>query len=135
MASLALASPITPEADRKTDPNSISNLNCTAPTTKLDSHQVNVALLQICGGIAGKITKCGGKAGSVPSSSTTGVDGEAKFSLKATTPGATINISKGRWEQCIRAAQQKCGDAPFIATCKGGATKGDVDFKLAKHIQ
>ena len=67
-------------------------------------HDENVAQLQICeGGIAGKVTKCRGAP-----TSTTGTSGTAKFSLTTATGGGTINISKGRWEQCIRAARAVC---------------------------
>lgn len=57
----------------------------------IDEHNKNVALLQICGGIAGSIQKCGGSP-----TSTTGQSGDAKFTLNPTDSGATINISKGR---------------------------------------
>ena len=55
---------------------------------------MNVALLQICGGIAGTIQKCQGAP-----KSTTGVSGNAKFTITPAVKGATINISKGRWER------------------------------------
>lgn len=63
-------------------------------SSPLDFHTVNVALLQICGGIAGSIEKCEGAP-----TSTTGVSGNVQFSITPVQKGATINISKGRWER------------------------------------
>ena len=60
----------------------------------LDFHTVNVAQLQICGGIAGSIEKCQGAP-----TSTTGVSGDVQFSITPVNKGDTINISKGRWER------------------------------------
>lgn len=79
----------------------------------------------ICGGIAGKITKCGGAP-----PSTTGVSGTAKFTVNTATNGGTINVSKGRWEQCIRAARAVCPTGSMSATCAGGASNGDIKFTL-----
>lgn len=97
----------------------------TRPTRKIVFHDENVALLGICGGIAGAITKCGGAP-----ASTTGLSGSAAFALDAVERGATINISKGRWEQCVRAARAVCPTGSLRATCAGGASKGDVAFTL-----
>jgi hypothetical protein len=57
-----------------------------------------VALLSICGGIAGTIEQCRGNP-----TSTTGSSGDAIFSLKAVS--GTIDITKGRWEGCVAAAR------------------------------
>jgi hypothetical protein len=92
----------------------------------IDFHDFNVAQLGICGGIAGSIQKCGGNP-----STTIGQSGTAKFSLRTTSPGATINISKGRWEQCVKAARVTCPTGAMSATCEGGASVGDVAFTLA----
>lgn len=89
-------------------------------------HDQNVAELAICGGIAGAITKCGGAP-----QSTTGSSGSALFSLTASTSGATINVSKGRWEGCVRAAIAVCPTGSFSSTCVGGASSGNVDFTLS----
>lgn len=103
----------------------ISNVVC-SKSAPLDFHTVNVAQLQICGGIAGKITKCQGAP-----TSTTGVSGAVTFTITPVVQGATINISKGRWEQGIKAAFAQCGqDVPFTATFAGGASTGDVNVKL-----
>lgn len=97
-------------------------------TRTLVSHDINVALLSICGGIAGTIEQCGGAP-----TSTTGESGTAKFALTAATSGQTIDITKGRWEGCVRAARAVCGDTPFTSTCIGGAdvNAGNVDFTLS----
>lgn len=88
-------------------------------------HDENVAQLGICGGIAGKITKCGGAP-----ASTVGQSGTAKFTVNTATSGGTINVSKGRWEQCIRAARAVCPTGSMSATCAGGASNGDIKFTL-----
>uniref|UniRef100_L2FEW2 Uncharacterized protein n=1 Tax=Colletotrichum fructicola (strain Nara gc5) TaxID=1213859 RepID=L2FEW2_COLFN len=58
------------------------------------------------------------------------ISGPARFTIKPTTAGATINISKNKWEQCVRAARDKCPTGSVRATCSGGATSGDVEFIL-----
>lgn len=86
-----------------------------------------MAILSICGGIAGSIQKCGGSP-----TSTVGENGGSRFDLSATDAGATINISKGRWERCVKAAQLTCPTGTFESTCVGGATTGDVKFSLSQ---
>ncbi|KAF2474204.1 uncharacterized protein BDR25DRAFT_216063, partial [Lindgomyces ingoldianus] len=97
------------------------------PLSQLDTHSTNVAILSICGGIAGTIQKCGGSP-----ASTVGQSGTSKFTLNAVDAGATINISKGRWERCVKAAQLTCPSGTFQSTCIGGATVGDVAFSLTE---
>lgn len=97
----------------------------TSPSRKIVFHDENVAELGICGGIAGAITKCGGAP-----ASTTGKAGSAIFTLNTVQKGATINISKGRWEQCVRAARAVCPTGSIQATCAGGASTGNVAFTL-----
>lgn len=100
----------------------------TSCSSKFNTHDTNVAILGICGGIAGAITKCQGNP-----ASTTGASGTSKFQLDVTDAGSTINISKGRWERCVKAAQLKCPTGSFKATCVGGATPGgDVNFSLTE---
>jgi hypothetical protein len=77
---------------------------------------------------AGAITKCGGNP-----TSTTGSSGTALFELKATTSGATISISKGRWEGCVQAARAVCPTGTFSSTCIGGASTGNVAFTLSEN--
>ncbi|PSN71128.1 hypothetical protein BS50DRAFT_570534 [Corynespora cassiicola Philippines] len=106
----------------------VTGTTCLDPSIKFDSHSTNVALLQICGGIAGTIQKCGGNP-----ASTTGASGTSLFTLNATDAGSTINVSKGRWERCIKAAQITCPEGSFESTCLGGATpSGDVKFSLTE---
>ncbi|KAI1869110.1 hypothetical protein JX265_002972 [Neoarthrinium moseri] len=112
-------------ASTSVDPNAVSNTQCIDPNVNIDFHDQNVAELGICGGIAGSITKCGGAP-----QSTTGKSGTALFTLNAATSGATINISKGRWEGCIRAARAVCPTGSVSGTCTGGASTGNVDFTL-----
>ncbi|EIM86797.1 uncharacterized protein STEHIDRAFT_57729, partial [Stereum hirsutum FP-91666 SS1] len=96
------------------------------PHSALDFHETNVALLAICGGIAGTIEKCQGAP-----TSTTGTNGGSEFTITPATSGATINISKGRWEQGIKAVAATCGQSvPFTATFTGGASTGDVNVVL-----
>lgn len=90
-------------------------------------HDQNVALLSICGGIAGAIEFCGGDP-----STTVGESGTAIFTLNAAEEGATINVSKGRWEGCVRAAVAVCPSGGFSSTCVGGASVGNVAFTLAQ---
>jgi hypothetical protein len=91
-----------------------------------DTHDTNVAILGICGGIAGSIQKCGGNP-----AQTTGQSNKSLFTLSATNAGSTINVSKGRWERCVKAAQLTCPKGSFESTCIGGATpSGDVKFSL-----
>ncbi|KAJ3276359.1 hypothetical protein HDV01_004982 [Terramyces sp. JEL0728] len=113
---------------RVLDPNAAKNVVCTDKATKLNDHQINVALLQICGGIAGKIERCQGN----PTSSS-GVSGDARFDIKPVNAGATINVSKGRWEAGVFAARSKCGDSPFTATFPLGTSKGDLRVTLSKN--
>ncbi|KAI2618883.1 hypothetical protein GGR54DRAFT_640423 [Hypoxylon sp. NC1633] len=138
-ASLSLAGPVWPHysianehlevlalrASTSVNPAAVSDVKCLDPSLNIVSHDQNVAELAICGGIAGAITKCGGAP-----ASTTGTSGSAEFSLKAATAGATINISKGRWEQCVRAARAVCPTGSMSGTCAGGASTGDVLFTL-----
>ncbi|KAI1344985.1 hypothetical protein F5Y15DRAFT_13529 [Xylariaceae sp. FL0016] len=136
---LALGSPVWPRftvgnehfevlalrASTEVNPAAVSDVTCINPNVNVVFHDQNVAELAICNGIAGSITKCEGAP-----ESTVGQSGSAKFSLNAATDGATINISKGRWEQCIRAARAICPTGSMSGTCVGGASSGDVDFTL-----
>ncbi|KAF3764115.1 hypothetical protein M406DRAFT_330464 [Cryphonectria parasitica EP155] len=123
-ASMVLSSPVALE--RRVD---ATNITCTDATANIDEHNKNVATLSICGGIAGTIEKCEGAP-----TSTEGASGDAKFTLNPTVAGATINISKGRWEQCIDSAEAVCpGGQAYTATCPGGASSGDIDFALTKQ--
>ncbi|KAI1394128.1 uncharacterized protein F4822DRAFT_37434 [Hypoxylon trugodes] len=138
-ATLSFASPVWPHysvdnehlevlalrASTAVNPAAVSDVTCTDPNVKIVSHDQNVAELGICGGIAGSIQKCGGAP-----QTTTGKSGSAEFTLSTATKGATINISKGRWEQCVRAARAICPTGSMKGTCAGGASSGDVNFTL-----
>jgi len=115
-------------ASETVNPEAVTETTCTDPSTTLVSHDINVAILSICGGIAGTIEQCGGQP-----TSTTGESGTALLKLNAATAGQTIDITKGRWEGCMRAAQAVCGNSPFTSTCIGGAdvNAGNVDFELS----
>ncbi|KAI0175893.1 hypothetical protein GGR52DRAFT_570873 [Hypoxylon sp. FL1284] len=112
-------------ASTSVDPAAVSDVNCIDRNVNIVFHDQNVAELGICGGIAGSITKCQGAP-----QSTEGQSGSAKFSLEAADRGATINISKGRWEQCVRAARAVCPTGSMEGVCAGGASAGDVKFTL-----
>ncbi|KAI8635341.1 hypothetical protein F5Y19DRAFT_407411 [Xylariaceae sp. FL1651] len=112
-------------ASTTVNPSAVTDVTCIDSKVNIVFHDQNVAELGICGGIAGSITKCGGAP-----ESTVGESGSAKFTLKAATSGATISISKGRWEQCIRAARAVCPTGSMSGTCAGGASTGDVNFTL-----
>ncbi|EON97986.1 hypothetical protein UCRPA7_6591 [Phaeoacremonium minimum UCRPA7] len=113
-------------ASTSVNPDAVTGVTCQDRSQNIVFHDQNVAELGICGGIAGAITKCGGAP-----TSTVGQSGTAKFSLNAVDSGATINISKGRWEQCIRAARAVCPTGSMSGTCVGGASTGNVAFTLA----
>ncbi|KAK3337122.1 hypothetical protein B0T19DRAFT_411570 [Cercophora scortea] len=112
-------------ASTAVNPSAVTGITCIDRRANIVFHDQNVAELAICGGIAGAITKCNGQP-----STTTGRSGTALFTLNAVTPGATINISKGRWEQCIRAARAVCPTGSMSGTCVGGASSGNVAFTL-----
>ncbi|KAH8808737.1 hypothetical protein F5884DRAFT_845147 [Xylogone sp. PMI_703] len=124
--SVALPAP----ANTPVDPNSITNTVCLDKGVTLNSHNINVALLDICGSIAAPIEQCQGQP-----TETTGTSGDARFDLQVETAGTTIIITKGRWEHCVAAARAVCGDSPFNSTCIGGANnnKNNVLFQLSQN--
>ncbi|KAI8902243.1 hypothetical protein BC833DRAFT_574253 [Globomyces pollinis-pini] len=115
-------------AERVVNPNAIKSVVCTQPNVKLDFHDINVAQLQICGGIAGKIQKCQGNP-----TSTTGISGTAKFIATPKINGSTINVSKGRWEQGIAAGLAKCGQSPVKGIIPLGTSNGDLIVRLKEN--
>lgn len=108
-------------ANTSVNPDAVTGTTCIDPSVSLVTHDTNVALLAICGGIAGTIQFCGGNP-----STTVGASGTSKFTLTAVNAdkGATINVSKGRWEGCIRAARAVCSTGTFSSTCVGGTSDG-----------
>lgn len=88
---------------RVVNPAAVTFTTCSNDTTAIVSHDINVALLDICGGIAGTIQQCAGNP-----TTTTGSSGTALLTLTAATKGTTIDITKGRWEGCMAAAVSFC---------------------------
>lgn len=115
------ASHIEPRAPASTvvNPAAVFGTVCNDPSVALNSHDTNVAILSICGGIAGTIEFCGGNP-----TSTVGASGTSELTLTPVTAGATLNVSKGRWEGCMRAAQATCPTGTFTSTCVGGTSDG-----------
>ncbi|KAI1436696.1 hypothetical protein GGR50DRAFT_184714 [Xylaria sp. CBS 124048] len=112
-------------ATTQLNPSAVSGVTCLDRNLNVVFHDQNVAELGICGGIAGSITKCRGAP-----KSTVGQSGSAKFTLKPAREGATIHITKGHWEQCVRAARAICPTGSMNGTCSGGASFGDINFTL-----
>jgi len=113
------------------NPNAVTGTTCDDPSVSLVTHDTNVAILSICGGIAGAIQFCGGDP-----ATTVGASGTSKFTLTAVNAdaGATINVSKGRWEGCVRAARAVCPTGTFSSTCVGGTSDGaGFTFVLAEN--
>ncbi|KAH6660180.1 hypothetical protein BKA67DRAFT_530296 [Truncatella angustata] len=106
-------------------PSAAYDVKCLDSNKRIVFHDQNVAQLSICGGMAGSITKCKGQP-----SITIGHSGSAKFTLKPVNAGAIINISKDKWEQCVRAARTVCPTGSMTGTCSGGTTSGDMKFSL-----
>ncbi|KAI2617518.1 hypothetical protein GGS26DRAFT_404008 [Hypomontagnella submonticulosa] len=142
-ASLSFSSPVWPHysidnehlevlkmrASTTVNPAAVSGVTCIDRNVNIVFHDENVAELAICGGIAGSITKCQGSP-----KTTVGRSASAQFTLSAATSGATINISKGRWEQCVRAARAICPTGSMKGICTGGASTGDVSFTLESPL-
>ena len=123
-----LPSPLAVRGDAPVDPTAVTGTTCVDHNVALVSHDTNVAILSICGGIAGTIEFCGGNP-----STTVGASGTSKFTLTVQNAGATINVSKGRWEHCVAAAQATCPTGTFSSTCVGGTTDGDFNFVLSAN--
>ncbi|KAK7745499.1 hypothetical protein SLS53_002997 [Cytospora paraplurivora] len=107
------------------NPDAVSDVHCQDRQAHIIFHEENAAQLAICGGIAGATSHCGGSP-----ATTVGRKGTAVFNLAAVSRGATIDISKVRWEECVHAARAVCPTGSLSATCLGGATYGDVAFTL-----
>ena len=107
--------------DQPTDLSTVFGTTCIDPSVNIVEHDKNVAILSICGGIAGAIQKCGGNP-----TTTVGESGTAKFTLTAlgADSGATINVSKGRWERCVIAARSICPTGTLSSNCVGGTSDG-----------
>ncbi|KAK4459186.1 hypothetical protein QBC42DRAFT_232168 [Cladorrhinum samala] len=107
----------------------VREVACLDRKAHIVSHDELAAELSICGGIEGSVAKCRGNL-----KETTGRRGTALFTLRAVdaaaSPGAAINLTKARWEQCVRAARDQCPTGSLSGICVGGATTGDVEFSL-----
>ncbi|KAI1487762.1 hypothetical protein F5X96DRAFT_648512 [Biscogniauxia mediterranea] len=139
-ASLTLASPVWPRftvshthlevlalrAATSLNPAAVRDVTCIDHSRNIVFHDENAAELSICGGIEGPAAKrCEGAP-----ERTSGSHGTAEFVLRPEVPGATINVSKSRWEQCVRAARAVCPTGSMRGTCLGGASRGDLTFVL-----
>ncbi|KAL2022804.1 hypothetical protein VTK56DRAFT_4620 [Thermocarpiscus australiensis] len=108
------------------NPRAVADVNCLDPNAHIVFHDETAAELAICGGIAGSATaQCGGAP-----AETEGRSGTALFTLRAVNAGATINIAKDRWVQCVRAAREACPTGSMSGICFGGASSGNVGFTL-----
>ncbi|CAN8098928.1 unnamed protein product [Discula destructiva] len=106
--------------------DAVIDVECLDPEAHIVFHEQNTAQLAICNGISGAgNTRCPGA-----SRVTEGVRGSANFTLTAQNPTAKINLSKVRWEECVRAARSICPTGNLSGTCRRAATSGDVDFRL-----
>lgn len=87
-------------------------------------HDQNAAQLAICNGLGDRCRRDTGPA-------TKGQRGSAVFTLKAVHDGSRITLSRVKWEQCVRAARDKCPTGSLSGVCLGGASSGgDVEFRL-----
>ncbi|QRW00116.1 hypothetical protein RhiJN_28134 [Ceratobasidium sp. AG-Ba] len=82
--------------------------------TVLNSHDCNVALLSLGGGIAGKIQTL-------------------RITAQAVDGGTSIAISKGRLEQGFKAFVAKCGVKTGTVTIAGGAPNGNIKLTMVAN--
>ncbi|WVQ70025.1 uncharacterized protein L199_008249 [Kwoniella botswanensis] len=87
----------------------------------LDSHDCNVALLSLGGGIQGAIQFL-----RVDDITNTASSGSCTMTVTAVDGGTAIDISKGRLEQAQKAAIARCGRQAWSVTALGGATGGNL---------
>ncbi|KKA27118.1 hypothetical protein TD95_005477, partial [Thielaviopsis punctulata] len=87
-------------------------------------HDENAAEMSICDGFNGG-TKCDGTVARTGSHVLSAV-----FTVEALSQGATINVSRDGWEACVRAAREACPTGSLSAVCYGGATRGNIAFRL-----
>ncbi|THH15225.1 hypothetical protein EW146_g5208 [Bondarzewia mesenterica] len=99
---------------------------CTDPSTKLNSHDCNVALLSTGTGIAGSIQFL-----RVNGTTTIGTSGTCSITVDAVDGGTAIDISKGRFEQAFKAFVAVCGVSPGTVTAAGGSTGGNTKITIS----
>ncbi|PHH53345.1 hypothetical protein CFIMG_002043RA [Ceratocystis fimbriata CBS 114723] len=87
-------------------------------------HDENAAEMAICDNFSSG-DRCDGTI-----ALTKGEKLSARFHVKAETPGATITMTRLGWEQCVRAAREVCPTGSLTAICYGGASKGNISFRL-----
>ncbi|KAJ7157653.1 hypothetical protein C8R43DRAFT_949019 [Mycena crocata] len=119
LATIANALPVKPRA------SALNVAKCTSPATKLVTHDCNVALLGLGGGIAGAIQFL-----RVNAASTSAVSGTCRVTATAVDGGTTVDISKGRleghgspnggFENLLTA----CGASPGSMVIGGGSNNG-----------
>ncbi|CAK5269596.1 unnamed protein product [Mycena citricolor] len=124
-----LAAPINSRAAVK-----LNVANCTARNVKLNTHDCDVALLGLGGGIAGKIQFL-----RVNAASTTAVSGTCRVTATAVNGGTTIDISKGRLEGHGSSnggfdnLRDACGTTPGSMIIGGGSNNGgDIEIAISK---
>ncbi|KAJ7755519.1 hypothetical protein B0H16DRAFT_1453484 [Mycena metata] len=106
---------------------------CTDPAKKLVTHDCDVALLGLGGGIAGAIEFL-----RVNAASTTAVSGTCRVTATAVNGGTTIDISKGRLEGHgstnggFDNLLTACGPSPGSMIIGGGANPtGDIEIAIS----
>ncbi|WWC69401.1 uncharacterized protein I206_103340 [Kwoniella pini CBS 10737] len=90
----------------------------------LDSHDCNVALLSLGGGIQGAIQFL-----RVDDTSNTSSSGTCRMTVTAVDGGTAISISKGRLEQAQKAAIAECGRQAWTVTALGGSVGGNLKIE------
>ncbi|GFZ45633.1 hypothetical protein JCM24511_03361 [Saitozyma sp. JCM 24511] len=89
----------------------------------LSSHNCNVALLGLGGGIAGTIEFL-----RVDATTDSSTSGGCTMTVTAVDGGTSIDISKGRLEQGQKAAIDACGQQAWSVTVAGGSVGGDLQI-------
>ncbi|KAK5990925.1 hypothetical protein PT974_09200 [Cladobotryum mycophilum] len=112
------------------DAGAVIEATCLDPTQEIILHDETAAQLSICGSLAGSIQQCEGSP-----TETLGEHGTARFALSAVEEGATINLSKNQWIQCVHAARAVCPKGSLSAVCAGGASSGNVAFTLTNPLE
>ncbi|KAK4688033.1 hypothetical protein P7C73_g2078, partial [Tremellales sp. Uapishka_1] len=89
----------------------------------LSSHDCNVALLSLGGGISGAIEFL-----RVAATTNAATSGGCTMTVTAVDGGTAIDISKGRLEQAQASAIAACGQQAWSVTAVGGATGGNLQI-------
>ncbi|KAK1835554.1 hypothetical protein QBC39DRAFT_378775 [Podospora conica] len=106
------------------NPRAITDTQCIDRNTHIVFHEQNAAELSICDGLPSGRCRTGSRE-------TTGRSGSARFVLRAVDDGAVVTVTKGRWEECVRAARAVCPTGSLKSVCLGAASGGGgVEFRL-----